>query len=555
MARVLPSTLLKDKLVALRRKHVGVAASTGIAMAMLMSAAMLAAVMFLDWWLDLAWGVRLVLLFAQAGVVVYILLRFVLTPVARQPDDDTLALMVEKARPVFRSRLIASIQLTRPDAIPPGASAMLVDAMVEQTEAMAEPMEFQRVVPTGPLKKTAAWAIVSLLVGLVLFVSGGVVTRDLLKRAFLSTTPVPRKTRLDWASGNLVIGRGDNVKLEATAKGILPPAGRIQIKSATRRDQEFTLERDQDAPGKYSRTIENVQESFAYVIRLGDSKTVEYKVEAIPRPTVTTIQCDQSFPAYTKLPPARRSLGDLNLLAGSKLSLQVGATKDIRIASVKLVGLDQEALLRVNLQNPRALTGEITIPAKAMTGFQIQMTDTQGMESRDSAVYRVEIIPDKAPVVRITYPDRKEELFTRQATMVVGLDATDDFEISKVRLRYKIKAPEEGEERAIELDLGGDARLPLKRRFERKIESFDSRLTEGSVIEYWLEAEDNNDATGPGVGTSEHQLARVVSESEKRADLWARAGDFFGNITDVTSDQEKANKVLGTIILEKSGMK
>src|SRR5262249_31162846 len=116
-------------------------------------------------------------------------------------------------------------------------------------------------------------------------------------------------------------------------------------------------------------------------------------------------------------------------------------------------------------------------------------------------------------------------------------------------------APAEGEERAIELDLGGDVRLPLKRRFERKIESFDSRLSEGAVIEYWIEAEDNNNATGPGVGASEHQLARIVSESEKRADLWARAGDFFGNITDVTTDQEKANKVLGTIILEKSGMK
>src|ERR1041385_3977492 len=298
---VAPSTLLAAKLAALRRKHVGVAASMGIGRVVLMSVAMLAAVMFLDWWLDLAWGVRLVLLLAQVGAVIYVLVRFVFTPLARQPDDDTLALMVEKARPEFRSRLIASIQLTRPEAVPPGASAMLVDAMVEQTEAMAEPIEFQRVVPTGQMKKATAWAVVALIAGLTMLVSGGVVTRDLLKRAFLSTTPVPRKTRIDSASGNLVIGRGDNVKLEATASGIFPSAGSIVIKSATRRDQEFSFERDKDAPGKYSRTLENVQESFAYVIHLGDSKTVEYKVEAIPRPTVTTIQCDQSFPAYTKL--------------------------------------------------------------------------------------------------------------------------------------------------------------------------------------------------------------------------------------------------------------
>src|SRR6185295_17498784 len=103
--------------------------------------------------------------------------------------------------------------------------------------------------------------------------------------------------------------------------------------------------------GKYARTIENVQEPFSYIIRLGDSRTAEYKVEAIPRPTVTTIQCDQTFPAYTKLPPARRSLGDLNLLAGSKLNLQVGATKDIKMAAVKLVGPDNDVPMRSSPQN------------------------------------------------------------------------------------------------------------------------------------------------------------------------------------------------------------
>src|SRR6185295_6256610 len=108
-------------------------------------------------------GVRLVLLLGQAGVLVWILAQFVFTPVARQPDDDTLALMMEKARPEFRSRLIASIQLTRPNALPPGASAMLVDAMVEQTEALAEPIEFQRVVPTRQFKRMSAWAVVALI--------------------------------------------------------------------------------------------------------------------------------------------------------------------------------------------------------------------------------------------------------------------------------------------------------------------------------------------------------------------------------------------------------
>ena len=67
-------------------------------------------------------------------------------------------------------------------------------------------------------------------------------------------------------------------------------------------------------------------------------------------------------------------------------------------------------------------------------------------------------------------------------------------------------------------------------------------------------AEDNNDATGPGIGSTEHQMAKVVSEAEKRADLLNRAGDYLGSISDVAADQEKLNRDLGRIIRAKVGL-
>jgi hypothetical protein len=48
-------------------------------------------------------------------------------------------------------------------------------------------------------------------------------------------------------------------------------------------------------------------------------------------------------------------------------------------------------------------------------------------------------------------------------------------------------------------------------------------------------------------------VARIVSESEKRADLLNRAGDIFSSIADATEDQEDLNRRLGEIILEKTG--
>jgi hypothetical protein len=550
---VQPSALLKAKIEGLRRKHLSVAVATGVAMAIAVGVELLALAMFLDWWLELPWAVRLVSLLLQIGVLGYITWRFILEPLLHQPDDDDLALMVEKAKPEFRSRLIASLQLTRPGGIPPGGSPLLVDAMVEETEAMAKPLDFNAIISTDKLLKLGILAFTVTVIAAGGFVLGKGSTLDLLKRVFLSNIPVPRKTRVLIPEGDKIVGRGDNVRLEAFADGVLPKSGRVEVKYRGRRIQEYALEQNRENKRHFARTIENVQDSFSYIIYLNDGQSQSFNIKAIPRPTVSTIECVQEFPAYTGLKPVKRSLGDLSLLAGSKLQLKVLATKDIKTAALSFVGMEQLVAMQVNPQNPRELNGEFPVPAKGLTGFTIQMLDTENMESHDSAVYRVDVLPDKAPVVRLTYPDRKEELITSIATMILGFDASDDFRISKIRLHYKVDNVDEGAEKRIELDLEGQATQRLRRRHEWKMGEFAPPLTEGSRIEYWIEVEDNNNVTGPGIGRSEHQLAKVVSESEKRADLLNRAGDYLGSINDVATDQEKLNRTLGTIIREKSG--
>jgi hypothetical protein len=548
-----PSPLLQEKIAELRRRYLSVAVLTGIAMALAVAVELLALAMFFDWWLDLPWGLRLLSLVAQAGIFTFIVVRMIVRPLARQPDDDELALMVERARPEFRGRLIAAMQLTRSPDVPPGTSAVMIDALVEETEAYAQPVNFPQIVPCDRLQRFGLLALVVLVMGLGGFVYGRAITVDLLKRVFLSTVAVPRKTRIIVPEGNKIIGRGDNVRLEAFAQGIIPATGQVEVRHRTRRTQTYPLEQNRDNKIHFGRTIENVQDSFTYTMFLNDGRSDTFTVTTVPRPTVASLECEQVFPAYTRLQPQKRMAGDLSLLAGSKLKLNVAATRDLQKASLKLSGINAEVPMQLDSSQPRHLAGEFSVPAKGLNGFSIQMVDTENMESRDTAVYRVDIVPDKAPVVKITYPERKEELLTRHALMIVGIDALDDFAISRARLRYKIDTVENGAENVIELDLEGENPGRLRRRHEWRLGDFRPPLSEGSSIEYWIEVEDNNDVTGPGVTATEHQLAKIVSEAEKRADLLNRAGDTLGSISDVAIDQEKLNRTLGAIIREKTG--
>jgi hypothetical protein len=416
-------------------------------------------------------------------------------------------------------------------------------------------VDFNAIIPTRDLKKTALWAFAALALGISSFIGGGEVSRDLLKRAFLFSTPVPRKTLVTSLTGDTKIGRGDSVRIEASAKGVIPSAGRLKIIMSNRRDQEFPMEKDKEQKEKFARAIENVQQSFQYVVYLNDGSSQTHQVEVLPRPIVTTILCDQVYPAYTRLPNVRRSLGDLSLLAGSRLRLSVVASKEIKSASIRLVGLTNAAPLtmQVSATNARILHAEIPIPAKGLTGFSVDMIDSADMRSatNDTAVYRVEIVPDKAPSARIIYPDRKEELITRQATMLVSFEAVDDFQVSKARIRYKQGESDSDEVKTIDLDIGAQVLTRVRNRYEWKISSITPALNEGSRFEFWIEVEDNNNVTGPGVGQSDHHLARVVSTSAKREDLLNRAGDYLSSIAETASDQQKLNENLGKIILAK----
>jgi hypothetical protein len=548
---VCPSPILLGKLNGLRRKLLAVAVFTGLAMALAVGVEMLALAMFMDWWLDLPRWIRALMLLGQAAILGLILWRMMLIPIIRQPSDDELALMVEKARPEFKSRLIASVQLARPGALGSNDSASMVDAMIEQTEAVAAPQDFTKIISTERLQRVAVLAATMLLLGLAGFFYGRAVTFDLLKRVFLSNTPVPRKTRVFVIEAEKIVGRGDDVRLEAFVQGIVPATGKLIVRHRSRREQQYSLEQDREIKEKFGRTLENVQDTFTYQIRLNDGLSGWHQVQTVPRPTVATIVCNQEFPAYTGLKPVRRSLGDLSLLAGSTLKVQATATKELQSAAIRLSGVEGEFPMALS---SNSVGGQFTVPPKGLNGFSIYMVDTGGMESRDSAVYRVEIIPDKVPVVRLTYPERKEELVTRQALVIIGMDVSDDFKISKLRLRYKADTLDNGAERTMDLELGGEQPQKLRRRFEWRLSDFKPLLPEGTRIEYWVEAEDNNNATGPGIGSSERQYLKVVSIEEKRADLLNRAGDYLGSITDVAADQEKLNRTLGQIIREKIGI-
>src|SRR3954470_9318688 len=189
--------ILASKISSLRRKHALFAALRGLCFIAGATVLLLAVGMLLDWFIEFPWRLRAAILAIDLTLLTYIFLSYVIAPVIWGPDEEEAALMVERERPEFQTRLIASVQLSRPGAIPAGASSTIVSAMIRQTEEIADPLNFAEVIKTEPLIKVAALSMLIVLVGGAFFVYGSDVSHDLLARALLSNVDVPRKTRVE----------------------------------------------------------------------------------------------------------------------------------------------------------------------------------------------------------------------------------------------------------------------------------------------------------------------------------------------------------------------
>lgn len=533
-----------------------------------------------DWFAELSVNNRQILLIAISSVTAGHAIWTLACLVTQQRSQEELALMVESDHPSFDSRLISAVQFAAGKAaVPANAPSSMIKAMVTETEQEARRFRFGNIVD----RRKMARAILLLIGTVILAGSGGVIIGKqnleiLLARAFGATTPIPRETRIIQAPGEIRVGIGDTIELNFTAQSIadgveLPEEGELSVKYINGRKEtlllprkktnaeDYTLAPDesnkaiklvpvqrQDSTGTYAVTIADIQESFDFQATINDARTDKIKVTALERPKVADIKGTQTYPSFTGNPPTEHSPGDFTLFPGGELKLEIASTKDLSEAELQLIGTDTRIPVKIDSADPKVSTIQFTVPPENLSGFSLSLTDTEGMQSRDNVVYRVSLLADRAPEIRITYPKRAEEMATRNARFLIHYEATDRFGIASMNLRYRRGS---AEPQSLPIVIPQDTPKSVNGKLDWDLTKLQPGLTEGDVLEYWLEATDQN-AASANTGSSEHLLVRIVTPEEKRADLLGRASDALGTVSETTTDQERLNNDLETVIRSNS---
>jgi len=532
---------LRLRLAATRLRWLAAQVGAGKALALAILVGGLSLEMALDWLVHLPWLARACLSLPAIGGAAWILYRDALLPLLRMPGDHAMACCIERELPIFQTRLIASIQLGRKDR---ARKSTLVGALIRETVAIAALEDFRKAVKMEKLISSVRLLACALVVaGGVVWMSWGSVVL-LMQRALLLTARLPTRTRIEKIECPAKIAEGEDLKIEVDADGVIPADGEIEAQMEGVRSK-YRLEGT--GGGHFYAVIRNVGASMTFVARLNDATSNVVNVLAISPPVVTRVRCVEDFPPYTKLASIELPTGDLTLLAGSVLRVSVIAGDRIAQASAHLAGLEQDVSLSVDQKIGRLARGAIPIPKAGLTGFSLRLVNADGIASRATAVYPIDIVQDRAPTVEITEPDRNETA-TAKAEEVVAFNAVDDFGVSKVLLHYVMN---HGAEKVVDFHLAGTSPRKVVRRFDWKLETLN--MVPGGTIEYWLEAVDGNDVTGPGRGFSEHAQIKIVTDEEKREELAERTSETLGSLDDVSQGEESLAKHVGAQIFQKPG--
>ena len=508
---------------------------------------LLTSLLFLDLLADLEIETRSLLLFSIITLTAILIIWSLFSLITKWKNDETLALEIERKNKDFDSRLISSIQFAKRKAkFPENAPMSMVHDMILETKDVSKKFNFLKVVNPKALTRAT-------LIFFVIIITSGIWAYSekdnipiLVKRALGEQIEIPRDTIIVEEPNISRVGIGDNIQMtfKVKSKKTSELKANLNVDYNSGRKITVPLERTENEPDTYIGTIEDVPESFSFDAQIDDAKTKTSSVTAIERPTIKNISATQVYPEFTKQSPTNHVPGDFTFFPGSEVTINIESSKDLDSGNLKFLGLDNQMPLSVNEANKKEGAAKIKIPSQSLSGFSVSLTDSEEMDSKNNAIYKISLLTDLPPEIRITYPKRSEELVTRKATLLIKYEAIDRFGVNSINLKYK---REENEIVTIPLMKEETAKKQISDSYEWNLGSLKTGLSEGDQIEYWLEASDQN-ISGLNISSSDKLSLKVVTPEEKRADLLGRTSDALGSVDEATNDQENLNKDLESII-------
>ena len=402
---------------------------------------------FADWILHVPIGVRWFHIFVLLALPCFFFWRELLRHLRRRPDDEGLAVLLERAHPELAEIVVSAVQLR--DTPTEAPEHELVRRVVQDAEQRVEALDIEPVLDKqAPGKRFASGALAA-GVTLLLFVVNGEASSIFFARLLGQDVSWPQETRLvveipmsielaqielDRDRIHVRTARGNDVPILVRAEGVVPDVVTLHFEGG----QVSQL----PASGKsvFRTLLRSCQEDLSFYVTGGDDldELPLVSVEVLQPPDVTGVAIRVQPPGYSGLPEIVEYDRDVEVLAGSVVSVVMQSEPENAMGLARLLPEDRELQLEsVTWPSadpsalPQTALGFEVTPDRSLR-YRFELRDEKGLQNPDPGLFAIDVVEDRVPEVEILAPGRSDVETVLGGALPLRVRVSDDFGISEV---------------------------------------------------------------------------------------------------------------------------
>ncbi len=480
-------------------------------------------------------GVRIIGWLAAVAALGWTGYRCLVLPLAARLRDVDLAQRLERHFPGLDDRLVSSVEFLRQaEDDPLAGSAALRRAVIAQTTAETERLDFSDVLDHGPPRRAALVTLGIGLVAAILVLLDPPAARIAVARLVnpFSDAAWPQTTHLALREPIRRVAKGQAFEVEAIdSRGVrLPAEVRIHYRfdapgGAVAEESERMQLLDQSSVAVARR--DNVMRPFSYWVEGGDDRSMRpLAVQLVEPPTIDALGVRLFPPAYTGW-PAETAERNFRALVGTRVQMEGTVTKPLRAATLCFED-GRQVDARVGEDGLSFAVGGGTagktppLLVEKSGAYWFKLIDREGLRGGQEARWEIRAVADAPPSVAIERPT--SNLFvTPRAVVPLRIVAKDDLAIQAVTLLFSRSDQPQAAAVELPLDRGpprvapqavggfsGDARPAEPRVIQYRWDIAALGLPPGSQVAFHATAADYK----PQTGKSEPRRLTVITPEE-----------------------------------------
>jgi hypothetical protein len=385
-------------------------------------------------------GIRVILSLSVAGLICWVLYRFLLPAALAQFRDVDLALRLEKRFPQLSDRLSSTVQfLKQAEDDEQAGSATLRRAVISQTWADLEQLDLSQAIERRPTIRAAAVASLVCLLALVFCAADRHSAQIALARMInpFGNARWPQVHHLAFRDPPRRIASGDRFEVTLIdARGKPFPAD-VRIHFRYEGDDAEQVQAMQLVGDALVASKDNVTRPFSYRAVGGDYHSMEWiPLAVVDAPAVDSLSITLHYPEYSGMQPAKADQR-ISALEGTRIELKGTVTRRLRSASVRH---DSGAVVPLAIAadghgfslSPQA---DPSFVVEKSGSYWFELGDLEGLVGGRDIRYDMQAIPDAAPAVLIEQPAANVYV-TPSAVVPLKITVKEDLAIKDVDLRF-----------------------------------------------------------------------------------------------------------------------